>query len=262
MTIRISTYRDQLEARAKKYIEQANRTAHNFDWLMDEEARRKNIMAQVTGDKGGEAVVRIQGPIDDWFGVDVSAIIKNLDQLQPSNIRMILNSPGGIFYQALGLFEEIEALREDGTEVRTETRGLVASAATILFLTGNVREVRPHSQILTHRPWAFAMFMGDAEDIGDQSEDLVSSLQTVEQHLRNIYEAKTGASEEVLDEWIGPKDFNFTAQEALDAGMATVIAGGGDSEDDDDEEKKNVQDLVKNLREDFLSKRQGERNVR
>ena len=143
-----------------------------------------------------------------------------LDSKDLGEITIYINSPGGEVISGLAVYDYIKIMK---SPVRTVTIGDAASMGAIIFLAGEKREMLPHTRILIHDP-----SYGHLDVSGKKPHEIqrgVDSLNKVRETLAEIISEKTSKS---LDEIYGitAEDNYFTAEEAIDFGLATNIFKG------------------------------------
>jgi ATP-dependent protease ClpP protease subunit len=100
-----------------------------------------------------------------------------------------IRSDGGDLYAGLA---GMDYLRHADVHVTTVGEGCVASAATLLFLGGDVRLIRPHAYVLIHQI---------GSDLWGKYEDLKAEMiqnDRIMRHLKNIYLTETHLPEHKL----------------------------------------------------------------
>ena len=143
-----------------------------------------------------------------------------LDSKDLGEITLYINSPGGEVISGLAVYDYIKIMK---SPVRTVYIGDAASMGAIIFLAGEKREMLPHTRILIHDP-----SYGHLDVSGKKPHEIqrgVDSLNKVRETLAEIISEKTGKG---LDEIYGitAEDNYFTAEEAIDFGLATSIFKG------------------------------------
>lgn len=143
-----------------------------------------------------------------------------LDSKDLGEITIYINSPGGEVISGLAVYDYIKIMK---SPVRTVTIGDAASMGAIIFLAGEKREMLPHTRILIHDP-----SYGHLDVSGKKPHEIqrgVDSLNKVRETLAEIISEKTNKN---LDEIykITAEDNYFTAEEAIDFGLATGIFKG------------------------------------
>ena len=143
-----------------------------------------------------------------------------LDSKDLGEITLYINSPGGEVISGLAVYDYIKVMK---SPVKTVCIGDAASMGAIIFLAGEKREMLPHTRILIHDP-----SYGHLDVSGKKPHEIqrgVDSLNKVRETLAEIISEKTNKS---LDEIysITAEDNYFTAEEAIDFGLATDIFKG------------------------------------
>lgn len=175
----------------------------------------------------GVATVRISGPIDPYFGVDLKAInseIEDAGDLQ--QINLLLSSPGGMFAPALEFYNDLRSYADKGVEIVAEARSIVASAAVLPFLAGDERLMNTGAQLMIHEPRTALIMSGTAEDIEKRSTQVVNSLAAAADSIREVYADRVTASAEKLDEMINSETW-LNADSAIEHGFATEEGESG-----------------------------------
>ena len=106
-----------------------------------------------------------------FLGVAIDNDVANIIQAQllflestdsSSDIQIYVNSPGGMVYAGLGIYDTMQLV---GPDVATICTGMAASMAAVLLAAGakGKRSVLPHSRVLIHQPMGGAE--GQASDI-------------------------------------------------------------------------------------------------
>lgn len=154
---------------------------------------------------------KIIGNIEDWGGY----MLGRFQQVTQTGeeLEVEISSYGGD--AALGL-AMADLLRARTGRTVTKATGLVASAASVVFLAGQERIMRPNSFLMIHNPWSFTA--GDAEQLENDSE----TLRKIEQAYVNMYVERSNMTEDTVREAM-KKETWYTAEEALAAGFCTKI---------------------------------------
>lgn len=170
--------------------------------------------------------LRIDGDIVDdsdvwlyeWIGetcTSPNAFREALNVYKGMNINVWIDSFGGSVFAATGIYNAlVEHARQGGT-VTTIGDGKVMSAATVIFMAGQKRQVTKGCVFMIHNPLT---------SVGGYAEDLRKTadiLDVVKESIINAYES-TGKSREELSDMMNAEtymDANTTVQE----GFATEI---------------------------------------
>lgn len=149
----------------------------------------------------------------DW-GYSPIQLQEELDKLDGAALTVHIDSVGGDVSAGLSIYNTL--LTYPG-EVKTITEGFACSAASVIFMAGDMRVMREASLLMIHNAWTLAM--GNAGDLRKAADD----LDKINQVVRSIYQRYVSIGEDELqalldnESWIQP-------QEAVDYGFATAIA--------------------------------------
>ena len=157
-------------------------------------------------------------PIDD----DVANIIQaQLLFLEPQDserdIQIYINSPGGMVYAGLGIYDTMQYLKPD---VSTICTGMAASMAAVLMCAGakGKRFALPHSRVMIHQPMGGAQ--GQASDIEIEARE----IQKIKKELYEIIAYHSGKDYDQV--WKdSDRDYWMTAAEAKEYGMIDQVLG-------------------------------------
>ena len=144
-----------------------------------------------------------------------------------SEITLLINSPGGDTSSGLALFDLLRAAR---SPVRTVCIGIAASMAGILFLAGDKREMLPHTRLMLHDPSISYCSVDNLKPHEPQRR--LIELDKVRKDLTDIVSQSTGKSTKILEK-MTREDCFFSAQEAVEFGLATGIADLSKKQEED-----------------------------
>ena len=178
---------------------------------------------------GGEVELLIMEQIgeDGWGdGVSATSVVNFLNEHRTSRVNVRINSPGGFVYDGMVMFNE---LKQREPKVTVTIEGLAFSAASFLAMAGDHVRMHEVSDFGIHRAWGMAI--GNANAM----RGLAEWLDTVDEHLVDIYENKSGQSRDQLNEWLDGVDDGtlFSAKEAVAAGFADELIPLSPPSDDD-----------------------------
>jgi ATP-dependent protease ClpP protease subunit len=150
-----------------------------------------------------------------YWGIRATDFIRELNALGPvKNIHVRLNSPGGEVFDGLAIHT---ALKNHPAAVTVEVYGVAGSIASIIAMAGRL-SMPANTFLYIHDP--LAIVMGDADDM----RDMADALEKIGSGLLSTYMAKSGKDEKTVKKWMA-NDTWFTAQEALEAGLADEVTG-------------------------------------
>lgn len=180
-----------------------------------------------TADDGTtSADVYVYDAIDPWFGLDPQEFVQAVDSLDVDQVNLYVNSPGGSVYGAQAM---TAALQRSPAKVTAYVDGLAASAASFLITAADEVVMAPGAELMIHD--ALAITYGNASE----HEKSVTQLNRLSDTIASMYAGKAGGE---ASDWrsIMQGEQWYSAQEAVDAGLADRIAG--DEEDETDVENR------------------------
>lgn len=172
------------------------------------------------------AVLHVYGTIGSsewWDDVASPSLVRELDQLDADTITVYVNSPGGIADDGIAI---MNALARNKAKVTAHIDGLAASAATIVMLGADEIVMGAGSRLMIHDAWSITW--GQASEITKTAERLDKLSQT----LAGLYAQRAGGD---ADEWRAAmvEETWYTAEEAVEAGLADRVAPLAISDEDD-----------------------------
>ena len=134
-------------------------------------------------------------------------------KIGPKPIKLFITSNGGYVYQVFGIIDTIESMQ---VPVHTICKGMVASAGTILSLSGKKRYITPNSYMLIHE--LRGGMWGKYQQLKDSYENSTKLME----HIKSIYLSKTKITAEELEECL-KKDIAWNSQTCLEKGLVQEI---------------------------------------
>lgn len=153
---------------------------------------------------------------DIGFEVHSKEIVSQLkDANGPVTVRV--NSYGGDIYEGISI---MNALRSYPGQVTAIVEGVAASAASVIAVCGATRtEVCPGAEIMVHLPWMSAP--GNSDDLRKAADDLERTALS----MADLYAEKAGGGQKLWLDMMRDETW-FSAQEAVDAGLADAVEDG------------------------------------
>ena len=146
----------------------------------------------------------------------IQAQLLFLESVDPvKDIQIYLNTPGGMVYAGLGIYDTMQYITPD---IATICTGMAASMGAILLCAGSKgkRSALKHSRILIHQP------MGGAQGQASDIEITAKEIQKIKKELYEIIATHTGQDYKKI--WKdGDRDYWMTAEEAKDYGMIDEV---------------------------------------
>lgn len=159
-----------------------------------------------------------------FLGTKISDHVSNIIQGQllwlqsvdsKSDIEIYINSPGGVIYAGLGIYDTMHLVSPD---IKTTCTGMAASMASVLLSAGaeGKRSCLKHARVMMHQPMGGAQ--GQASDIQIVAEE----IQKLKKELYTILSSHTGQSYQKIWE-DSDRDYWMTSEEAKDYGLVDKV---------------------------------------
>ncbi|MBQ5379299.1 MAG: ATP-dependent Clp protease proteolytic subunit, partial [Paludibacteraceae bacterium] len=138
-----------------------------------------------------------------------------LSSKDEADISLYINSPGGVVYDGLGIYDTMQFVK---ARVATICTGLAASMGAVLLVAGEqgMRAALPHSRIMIHQP--LGGIQGQASDIEITAKEILK----LKEELYQIISDKSGKSMDQIRQ-DADRDHWMTAAEALEYGMIDKV---------------------------------------
>ncbi|GAC1429753.1 MAG: ATP-dependent Clp endopeptidase proteolytic subunit ClpP [Ktedonobacteraceae bacterium] len=165
-----------------------------------------------------ERIIFIGTPIDDNVANSVVAQLLYLQSEDATkDINMYINSPGGVIYAGLAIYDTMQWLRP---EVSTVCMGMAMSMGAVLLTAGQKgkRYALPNSTVLIHQP------LGGAEGQATDIEITAREVLRLRRSLTEILAKHTGQSIEriTVD---SDRNYYLTAPQAVEYGLVDEVLG-------------------------------------
>jgi len=173
--------------------------------------------------KGDEATIYIYDVIgfDFWSGGGVTAkdFADQLDKITAKVVHLRINSPGGDVFEARAM---VAAMDRHSAKFVAHVDGIAASAASFLAASADEVEMAEGSMQMIHNAWTIAI--GDRNDM-TRTADLLAKIDGT---IADDYVKKTGKARDEIVLMMDEETW-FTAEEAVEAGLADRVAGKVDA---------------------------------
>ena len=163
-----------------------------------------------------ERIIFLGTPIDDQVANLIVAQLLFLNHEDPEReIHMYINSPGGIIYAGLAIYDTMQMI---SNQISTVAVGVTASFGTVLLAAGakGRRYALPNATIHLHQPLGGAQ--GQATDIEIQAKQILR----LKALLLNILAKHTGQPLEVIER-DSDRDYYLEAKAAVDYGLVDQV---------------------------------------
>ena len=163
-----------------------------------------------------ERIIFLGTPIDDQVANLMVAQLLFLNHEDPEReIHMYINSPGGIIYAGLAIYDTMQMI---SNPISTVAVGVTASFGTVLLAAGTKgrRYALPNATIHMHQPLGGAQ--GQATDIEIQARQILR----LKALLLNILAKHTGQPLEVIER-DSDRDYYLEAKTAVEYGLVDQV---------------------------------------
>jgi ATP-dependent Clp protease, protease subunit len=163
-----------------------------------------------------ERVIFVGSAIDDDVANLVVAQLLHLEAEDPEkDIQMYINSPGGVVYSGLAIYDTMQFIKPD---VATVCCGIAMSMGSLLLAGGAAgkRSALPNSRILVHQP--SGGFQGQATDIQIHAKEALELRRRIEEIYAEHTERPLDDVSDALE-----RDRFFTAEQAREYGLVDRV---------------------------------------
>jgi ATP-dependent Clp protease, protease subunit len=163
-----------------------------------------------------ERIVLLGTPINDQIANLMVAQLLYLNGQDPERpINMYINSPGGVVYAGLAIYD---AMQQVSAPVSTVAIGLTASFGTVLLTAGahGMRYALPNATIHMHQPLGGAQ--GQASDIVIQANEIMR----LKDRLIDVFVQHTGQEKDVIERDTD-RDIYLSAAQAVEYGLIDTV---------------------------------------
>jgi ATP-dependent Clp protease protease subunit len=158
-----------------------------------------------------ERIIFLTSSIGDDLAYSIISQLLVLDGSSKSDIRLLINSPGGSISAGMGIYDTMQAVESD---IITVCVGLATSMAALLLAAGTQgkRYSLPNSRIMIHQPIG-----GTASS----QKDLTIQREEINYHKENLNKILAYHTSQPLQkiEVDTEKDFFMSAKEAMHYGL-------------------------------------------
>jgi ATP-dependent Clp protease, protease subunit len=163
-----------------------------------------------------DRIIFLGTAIDDGVANAIIAQLLFLEQQNPKeDIKLYINSPGGVVSSALAIYDTMQYIRSD---VQTICVGIAASGAALLLAAGKKgkRFVLPNAEVMIHQVMGGAQ--GQASDVDIQARHILKMKEQLNRILAKHTGQKIAKVEKDTD-----RDYFMSAEEAREYGIVDKV---------------------------------------
>jgi ATP-dependent Clp endopeptidase proteolytic subunit ClpP len=164
--------------------------------------------------KDKRATVHVYDSIGYW-GTTAGDFAREVRALDVDTIDLRLNSPGGSVFDGVAIHN---TLLDHPARVEVTVDGVAASIASVIAMAGDSVTMGRGTRMMIHNPSGGVI--GQAKDM----RDMADILDELAKDMAGFYAGRAGGS---VDQWLASMDVEtwYSAQEAVDAGLADAVLG-------------------------------------
>lgn len=170
----------------------------------------------------GQRVIYLTGEVNEAMALNFAqqaAYMNSEDDKAP--IKVFIDSNGGSVQDGLTIYDIIQG---SPAPMKLYCMGKAYSMAAVLFASGqHGRYMMPHSQLMIHEPLIQTGVAGKTSSIQTVAESMLRTKKQLAEILAQHTKQPLGKLEKVMKE-----DTFFTAQQAVEFGLAEGVKGFGD----------------------------------
>ncbi len=200
----------------ESYMKTSSMQRTNFTPYIIEERQLNAQALDVFSRLMMDRIIFLGTPIDDYVANVIQAQLLFLDSVDAKrDIQIYINSPGGIVYSGLAIYDTMQYVTPD---VATICTGIAASMAAVLLCAGHSgkRSALTHSRVMIHQP------LGGMQG---QASDMEIALKETLKLKSELYSIISNHSGQPIDkvERDSDRDYWMTAGEAKEYGMVDEV---------------------------------------
>lgn len=203
-------------SRLESYAKTASLHVTNFTPYIIEERQLNAQAIDVFSRLMMDRIIFMGTAIDDYVANVIQAQLLFLDSVDTKrDIQIYINSPGGIVYSGLAIYDTMQYVNPD---VATICTGIAASMAAVLLCAGTdgKRSALTHSRVMIHQP--LGGMQGQASDM----EIALKETLKLKAELYNIISKHSGQPFEKVEK-DSDRDYWMTASESKEYGMVDEV---------------------------------------
>lgn len=173
--------------------------------------------------------VYIYEDIGDW-GITAGMFVEEISAIATDKVNLHINCKGGAVFDGIAIYNAIKNHPASWTSI---VDGVAASAASFIMLAADRVEIEKTGRVMIHDAGVGGFYAeGNPTQLRESVKDLqalADLLDDLSDNIAGIYADKAGGT---VANWraLMSKDKWYTAEEAVEAGLADAIAGSTEQE--------------------------------
>ncbi len=184
-----------------------------------------------------ETTITIYGVIgEDWWtgeGVTVNRIDAALRRIGDMPVTVYINSPGGDMFEGIAIYNR---LREHTKEVTVKVIGIAASAASVIAMAGDKREVAATGFLMIHNCWTCVCGNRHA------MREFANTMEEFDLTMADLYAETSDQPVEDMSRMMDEETY-IRGKKCVELGLATSLLDSREVSEADDEESKQANAL-------------------
>ena len=179
----------------------------------DEDDKRKRVDELIDEASLKKREIFMWGGVDDESAEVIIKRLLYLDSLEKSDIKLFVNSPGGVISSGMAIIDTMEMINSD---VSTICMGQAASMGAVILALGKKgkRYIFPNARVMIHQPLISGQIFGPASDVQIQADEILR----IRNKLNELFAKTTGKTEKEI-EVDTDRDYFMDAKEAIQYGI-------------------------------------------
>ncbi|RZQ02595.1 Clp protease ClpP [Vibrio vulnificus] len=183
-----------------------------------------------------ETTITIYGVIgEDWWGegITVKRIDAALRSIGDKPVTVYINSPGGDMWEGIAIHNR---LQEHSQKVTIKVIGIAASAASIIAMASNDRQIATSAFLMIHNCWTY--LAGNRHFL----REVADTMEEFDAAMADVYADTSGQSAEEMSRMMDAESY-IRGKKAVELGLCTSIIDQSEVKEVDDEESKQASAL-------------------
>ncbi|EOW9398449.1 head maturation protease, ClpP-related [Vibrio cholerae] len=184
-----------------------------------------------------ETTITIYGVIgEDWWtgeGVTVKRIDAALRAIGDKPVTVYINSPGGDMWEGIAIHNR---LQEHSQKVTIKVIGIAASAASIIAMASDDRQIATSSFLMIHNCWTCVC--GNRHFL----REMADTMEEFDMAMADVYADTSGQPVEEMSRMMDAESY-IRGKKAVELGLCTSIIDPSEVKETNDEESKQANAL-------------------